>query len=94
MKIIPKVGWCEEPFLGISLHPVPHPTKEQIRFVKSQAAHAGQNFLQIRQLLQRGGSVAFGLLLPEDVDRIGARLQELGLLYSIEKQRVYRTKNP
>ncbi len=92
VKWVPRVGWCDQPFVSFSLHPVPHPTEQQIRYVRSLSTYANQNFLQIRRLLQQGGQIALGLHLPEDAERVGARLRELGLAYSTENERVYRPR--
>ena len=92
VKWVRRVGWCDQPFVSISVHPIAQPTEEQIRFVKSISTHADQNFLQIRHLLQQGGQIALGILLPEDAERMGVRLRELGLSYSIMKERVYRPR--
>lgn len=63
---------------------------EQIRYIRSLHAHAELNFLQIRELLQKGDRISFGLLLPQDADKIGVRLQELGFSYNLRKEKVYR----
>jgi len=90
VKWVRRVGWCDEPFVSINVHPVAQPTEEQIRYVQSIRTYADKNFLQIRRLLQQGGQIAFGVLLPEDAERVGTRLRELGLSYSTPKMRVYR----
>ena len=92
VKWINGVGWCDEPFVSISLHPVAEPTEAQIRYVKSFAGYGDQNFLQIRKKLQQGGGIPFGLLLAEDVERLDIRLRELGLEYSVTKERIYRPR--
>jgi hypothetical protein len=48
--------------------------------------------LQIRRLLQQGGQIALGIHLPEDAERLGARLRELGFAYSLQQERVYRQR--
>jgi len=90
VKWVRGVGWCDQPFVGIRLHPVEQPTETQIRYVKSISTYGDQNFLQIRKILQQGGRVALGFHLPEDAERLGARLRELGFLYSVEKSPLYR----
>ncbi len=90
VKWVRRVGWCDQPFVGISLHPVAQPTEQQIRYLKGIRTYADQNFLQIRRLLQKGGPVAFGIMLPEEAEKVAARLRELGLSYSLTEERVYR----
>jgi hypothetical protein len=92
VKWVRRVGWCDQPFVSLSLHPVAQPTEPQIRYVQSITTYADQNFLQIRRLLQQGGQIALGFHLPEDAEKLGARLRELGFAYSIQKERVYRRR--
>ena len=92
VKWVRRVGWCDQPFIGISLDPVSHPTEQQIRYLQGLHAYAEQNFLQLRRRLQEGGPVALGIMLPEEAEKIGARLRELGLSYSLTKERVYRQR--
>jgi hypothetical protein len=87
-----RVGWCDQPFVSINLHPVVHPTEDQIRYVQSIRTYADQSFLQIRQLLQQGDKIAFGMLLPEDAEQSGVSLRELGFTYSTVKRSVYRPR--
>ena len=92
VKWIRRTGWCDEPFVCISLKPVSDPTEAQIRYVKSVSTYSNQNFLQIRQLLEEGDRITFGLWLPEDVKKLAGLLGELGLTYSISKQKIYRPR--
>jgi hypothetical protein len=92
VKWVRRVGWCDQPFVSISLHPVEQPTEQQIRYVQSISTYADQNFLQIRRLLQQGGQIALGLHLPDDAERLGSRLRELGFSYSTQQERVYRPR--
>lgn len=84
------VGWCDQTYVGIRLHPVARPTKEQIRYVQSIPAHAEQNFLEIRYLLQQGNQVVLGIMLPEHAEKLSGRLRELGFSFSIVNVRAYR----
>ena len=92
VKWVRRVGWCDQPFVSIKLHPIAQPTERQIRYVQSIRAHADQNFLQIRHLIQQGTGIALGIHLPEDAERLGAQLRELGFAYDIQKERVYRRR--
>lgn len=87
-----RVGWCDQPFVSIQLLPMKRPTVQQIRFVQSISLFADQNFLKIRGRLQRGGESIFGGLLPDEAERLGVRLREMGFSYSLQKERVYRPR--
>jgi hypothetical protein len=91
-KWIESFGWCDQPFVGVTLHPVERPTAAQIHYVQSLAGYRDQNVLQVRAILKKGGGVAFGLLLPEDVQKLDVRLRELGLEYSVSKELIYRPR--
>jgi hypothetical protein len=92
VKWVRRVGWCDQPFVSIRLDPVPQPTDQQIRYLQGIQAYAEQNFLQLRRFLQEGGPVALGIMLPEEAERRGARLRELGFSYSLTQEQVYRRR--
>lgn len=92
VKWVRRVGWCDQPFVSIHLLPVERPTVQQIRFVQSISSYSNQNVLKIRELIQRGGESGFGILLPDEAERLGVRLREMGFSYSLQKERVYRPR--
>ena|ERR1700733_10010041 len=91
VKWVRRIGWCDQPFIGIKVYPIEQPTEAQIRYVQTISTYRDQNFLQIRRLLQQGSWGVTGLHLPADVELLGAHLRELGISYSLEKSHIYRS---
>ena len=89
VRWFPGSGWCDQGLVDIIVHPVPSPTVEQLKFVQSQRPYLG-NLLQVRRALQVGDCFGYGALQPHEVAQAEARLQELGLPYTIKQSPIWR----